>query len=398
MAKNIYQRNITTKSGEKRSLWYVILEAERGVDGKRRQRWHGGYKSLEHALAMRDEFKLQIINGTYVSRRKLSYEEWAQDFWIPSVRNRVKPSTLHGYEQDLRLYIYPRLGKVPLTSISAEGIDRLYRSLLIDGGARGKALSVATVCGVHSILSNSLEQAFDFGFINKNPATKVRAPKEKTRLKSAESCWSIPELQLFLKEIEGDPLEMILRLAVMTGMRRGEILGLRWRDVDFDNSRISVCSSIIHVRNQVVVSTPKSNRARSIQLDEETLDRLRVFRMDQQAWGEQPEDDGFAADLVFREPNGKRFVPAQVTARFNKLLSEIPVRRIRFHDLRHTHASLCVAMGIPINVVQQRLGHARPETTLNLYAHVLPGTQNEAARLFAQRLSSPSTPSLWSGP
>ena len=390
MPTNIHKRVIIHKSGEEVTLWYVILEMPRLNDGKRKQVWHGGYKSLEHAEAMRDEFKEQMRRETYVYKRKLTLQQWCENYWFPSIKNRLKPSTLHGYQQDLRLYVYPEFCSIQLTSITAERIDRLYQNLIRQGGYNSRPLSRATVRGVHVILRACLEEALDLGYIRKNPADKTHPPTRKEAMQSTYSCWSIKEIQTFLDGIRGSSIEMILRLAVFTGMRRGEILGLRWRDVNFTNSRISVSNSIIQVNGEVVQSTPKSNRSRTVDIDHDLNERLWLLKMDQETWAPNAEDDEFPQDLVFRDVNGKRHVPTRVSNQFNKIVRDLSLPKIRFHDLRHTHASHCLAMGIPVNVVQERLGHANPETTLKLYAHVLPGSQSEAAIKFSEALQTHS--------
>ena len=387
MPVNIHKRVITHKTGDSTTLWYAILELPRGSDGKRKQIWHGGYRSLEHAEAMRDEFKEQIRNGTYVYRRRMTFRSWCEQYWLPSVETRIKPSTLHGYRQELRLYVYPQLESCLLISLTPEIIDHLYQQLLKNGGHNGRALSPATVRGVHFLLNSCLRDAIDLGYLTKNPTERAHPPIVKYGLRSTNSCWTISELQVCLDGIRGNPIEMVIRLAIMTGMRRGEVLGLRWRDVNFETSRVSVCNSIIEVDGNIISSTPKSNRSRTIDIDQETMERLLLFKMETDAWAAQPTDDGFPHDLVFRDSNGDRYVPTRVSNLFNKAVQLLPIPRIRFHDLRHTHASHCLAIGIPINVVQERLGHAKPETTLRLYAHVLPGSQSQAAKAFAHLIS-----------
>ena len=165
----------------------------------------------------------------------------------------------------------------------------------------------------------------------------------------------------------------------MTGMRRGEILGLRWQDVDLDRARLSVRQALVAVGYDVIRSTPKSHSARVIDLDAETVTRLRAHRARQdeerRQWGTDYQDQ----DLVVAKENGEPIHPHTFSQSFERLVAKAAVRTIRLHDLRHTHATLALKAGVPVKVISERLGHESPAFTLKQYAHVIPGMQAEAA-------------------
>lgn len=170
----------------------------------------------------------------------------------------------------------------------------------------------------------------------------------------------------------------------MTGMRRGEILGLRWSDVDLEGARISVRHAIVTVAYAVLESTPKSHQARVIDLDPETAGMLREHRRRQQVERDQWGSDYSNNDLVVAKENGEPLHPQSFSQAFERLVKRAGLRRIRLHDLRHTHATIAVKAGVPVKVISERLGHESPAFTLKQYAHVMPGMQAEAAAQIAE--------------
>ena len=168
----------------------------------------------------------------------------------------------------------------------------------------------------------------------------------------------------------------------MTGMRRGEVLGLRWRDVDLDTSRIAVRNAIVSVAYEVLESSPKSHQARVIDLDPETTALLQRYREQQQREREELGVD-YDLDLVSCTEDGDPIHPQSFSQAFATAIERAGLRRIRLHDLRHTHATIAVKAGVPVKVISERLGHESPAFTLKQYAHVVPGMQAEAAELIA---------------
>jgi integrase len=175
----------------------------------------------------------------------------------------------------------------------------------------------------------------------------------------------------------------------MTGMRRGEILGLRWSDLDLDAARLSVRHAVVAVGYEVVESTPKSQKARVIDLDAETIAQLRAHRQRQDEeraeWGADYQD----RDLVVAKENGEPIHPHTFSQSFERLIAKAGLRPIRLHDLRHTHATLALEAGVPVKVISERLGHESPAFTLKQYAHVIPGMQAEAAAQVAAMVDGP---------
>ena len=180
----------------------------------------------------------------------------------------------------------------------------------------------------------------------------------------------------------------------MTGMRRGEVLGLRWADIDLDAARLSIRQALVAVGYEVIESTPKSHSARVVDLDAATVELLRRHRTTQveerREWGADYQD----ANLVVAKENGEPIHPHTFSQSFERIIANAGLRRIRLHDLRHTHASLALKAGVPVKVVSERLGHESPAFTLKQYAHVLPGMQAEAAAHVAELVASRPAPDV----
>jgi integrase len=203
------------------------------------------------------------------------------------------------------------------------------------------------------------------------------------------SSWTADELAAFLAAVASELLSAIWRLSAMTGMRRGEILGLRWTDIELDAARLSVRHAVVAVGYEMVESTPKSHRARVIDLDAGTVAQLRAHRQRQDEeraeWGADYED----RDLVVAKENGEPIHPHTFSQSFERLIAKAGLRPIRLHDLRHTHATLALKAGVPVKVISERLGHESPAFTLKQYAHVIPGMQAEAAAPVAAMIDGP---------
>lgn len=384
MQGHIRKRVHTTKTGRQTTNWYVVIELARDVSGKRRQKWHGGYKTRREAEAARAKIVNEFNTGTYVEPNAITISEWMMHHWLPSIQGRVKPSTFDSYRRNVTLHVLPSLGSRQLRELTPPMLNRLYTDLLAEGHMKkAGGLSAKTVRYIHTIIHKSLADAVDTGLIATNVATRAKPPRPRARLANEISFWEPHELRTFLDAIRGHRLEAAWHVATMTGMRRGEVLGLRWKDVDFDNARISVRQALISVAYEVIASTPKNHHARVIDLDEGTTGQLRAHRIRQRAerdeWGESYQD----SDLVFCKEDGSPIHPHSFSHAFERLVARVNIPTIRLHDLRHTHASIALKAGIAVKVISERLGHENPSFTMKQYAHVIPGMQAEAAAAIA---------------
>ncbi len=240
---------------------------------------------------------------------------------------------------------------------------------------------------VHIAISKLLADALDHGLVNRNVAANARPPKPRKVGSKEIRFWTPDELSKFLASVRHDRWYALWHLAAMTGMRRGELLGLRWADVDLTARRVSVRQALISVAYELTLTTPKSHSARVIDIDPETVEVLRRHRDLQQS---DFDDAGVAikeSDLVFGKDDGATIHPDIVRQMFDRRVARSGLRRIRFHDLRDTQATIGLRAGVPVKVMSERLGHSTPAFTLQQYAHVIPCMQAEAAEAIARIVS-----------
>jgi integrase len=311
-------------------------------------------------------------------------EEWAAGL-------RLAPSTVASYRKNIRLHLIPRIGSVPLAALTTERIDRLYRELERGGRAdhrKGEPLSPRTVRYVHTILSAALAAAVRTRRLARNPAAVASPPTARQAKAPEMHPWTAAQLGAFLgwarEHAENHPLWHVL---AHTGMRRGEALALRWRDADLEAGTLRVRRSAGMVRTagegaSVTEGDTKSGKPRLIDLDDATAAVLRARRRERGALALQlARDDA----LIFGDLEGQLRNPEHVSRQFARDITRCgSVPPVRLHDLRHTHATILLTAREPVHVVSQRLGHASAVVTMTVYAHVLPGSQREAANLFAR--------------
>jgi integrase len=329
-----------------------------------------------------------VNTGSYVIPGRTTLAEWIRDSWLPMTEPRVKPTTFHSYRQNLELHVIPVLGQQRLQQLTPPILTGLY-GRLAQASENRKGLSAKTISYIHSTLHKVLADAVDAGLLVKNVAATAKPPRPTRRGTGGIQAWEPDELARFLQAVHGTRLEAIWRLSAMTGMRRGEVLGLRWCDVDLDRARLSVRQALVAVGYEVIHSTPKSHGARVIDLDAETVNQLRAHRRRQgeerAEWGVDYQDQ----DLVVAKENGEPIHPHTFSQAFERLIEKHGLRKIRLHDLRHTHATLALKAGVPVKVISERLGHESPAFTLKQYAHVIPGMQAEAAAQVAAMIDGP---------
>lgn len=365
---------------EREGRWYAV--AYEGLDpltGADRRRWH---RAPDRAAA-------QLLVAELASRPRrgplgLTLARYLRTRWLPARQARLKPTTHFRYRAMVESYILPHLGRVPLGQLNARHLERLYASLLDHGAVDGGALAAKTVLNVHQILRKALGDAMRAGLIVRNVALSVDPPRGSAA--SEQRCWDEAQLRWFLARARDYRLYPALWLAAATGMRRGEVIALRWSDVDLADRRLAVRRSASCAGYAVHVTTNKTPTSRrSIDLDDQTVSVLEEWQARQRAkLGRTPE-------TVFTTTAGRPVHPQVLSQCFESVIAAAGLDRIRFHDLRHTHASLLLKARVPLKVVSERLGHSSPAFTMVVYQHVLPGMQRDAADLFG-RLVRPTRP------
>lgn len=365
------------------NAWYVVVDLPRDpISGKRKQKWHSGFRTKRDADRALTEILSRLDQGTYVEPTKQTLSSYLDD-WLAATKPTLRASTYATYASIVETQIKPRVGSLPLPSITATRLNAMYGELLASGRRDGKGgLSPATVRYVHAVIRKALADAVRRNQLTRNVADAADAPRQaRTQIRT----WSARELRAFLSHVEGDRLYAAYVVAGTTGMRRGEVLGLKWQDIDLDKARVSIVRSLTVVGGyEVHFSEPKTARGRRmIALDPSTIAALREHRerqmLERSLMGEAYVDD----DLAFCREDGTPLHPDAFSDAFWRHAKAARLPRIRFHDLRHTHATLALAAGVHPKVVSERLGHASITITLDTYSHAIPAMQETAAALVA---------------
>lgn len=307
--------------------------------------------------------------------------------WLELQRTQLQPSTLRQYTGTANRYLIPHLGDRLVTEITHRDISSFYRRLLLGGGVRGKPLALATVQRVAAMTHKVFEDAVRDDLIDTNPCDKALLPRIDPNATPRElQVWTTEQLATFLEHQRQRRLWPLWVVAAGTGMRRGELLGLRWRDVDVAANTVHVRRSLSLIAGVPQLKVPKSNRSRSLRVGPAVLHAFEVRRhqqvRDAEGIDRPAQDESATWDLVFTEPDGGMIVPQKATDTFREAVREAPVPVLRLHDLRHSHATWMLQAGVSAKVVSARLGHASVKTTLDLYAEVLPAMDQDAADRF----------------
>lgn len=370
------------KRGSTWTAYFYVL----GENGERKQRSKGGFHTKAEAQAHVREALHTVQIGDYVERSPLTVSEYLQQKWLPIVKNSLRPSTFDSYQRMLRLHVIPRLGRLHLQNLSVKHLDELYTYLLREGRHAGPGgLSPKTVRYIHNTLHKAFKDAERKGLVAKNVAAMADPPKQRQSGSKEMKTWTPEELRTFLAALAGHRLEAAYILAATTGMRRGEVLGVRWSDFDIGRRRIAVRQTVLGINYKVSFGTPKTARGRrSIALDDATVAAL-VAHRERQAAERATVADGYQDhDLIFAKLDGSPINPDYFSQCFDRTVAKLPITRIRLHDLRHTHATIGLVVGIPPKVMSDRLGHATVAFTMDVYMHAIPRLESEAANQMAE--------------
>jgi integrase len=372
--------------------WAVVVEVGRDPNtGKRVRKWHSGYRTKRDAERARIEILSRLDHGTYVSPDRRTVGSYLEGDWLPAVKARLKASTWDSYSRNIRLHISPELGPIPLQALTATRLNELYASLTSEGRRDGNGgLAPKTVRYLHGIIRKALADAIRWNLLQRNVADQADPPTIRSTAPEMTT-WTADELARFLDFVSDDRLYAAWVVAATTGLRRGEVLGLRWMDIDLDASRLSVQQTLVSVAYETRFSVPKTAQSRrSVSLDATTVAALRAHRKRQleerMSWGQAYQDSG----LVVTREDGTLVHPDRFTQMFDKHVKHSGLPRIRLHDLRHTHATLALAAGVHPKVVSERLGHATVAFTLDVYSHTVRALQEEAADRVAALIFKPT--------
>ena len=361
--------------------WQWVLEYSRDSTGHRLQTSKAGFPTKAAAQTALQQAVHTFMTDVNVTT--LTVGEYLEA-WLTG-KHALKPKTVSLYRDFTTNYLVPNLGEIRLLQLRAHHLDRMYSNITL--GRRGRPLSPATIRRVHAVLRSALNTAVKRRLIPYSPAEQVElAPENPKRPKP----WTATQCQTFLRDVAADRLANLYDLILVTGMRRGEAIGLRWEDVDLEGQCLFVVQQITEVHGRAVVGTPKTKRGtRLVPIDNGTVAMLRRHRemqdVERTAWGPAWNDAG----LVFTREDGRTLRPEYATRHFQALAEAAGLPPIRLHDLRHTNASLALQAGVDMKVVSERLGHSQMSITADLYTHVNRGLGRVAAEQIAGVLRTP---------
>ena len=362
---------------------------------ERRRETKAGFATRKECVAAMNKLLVAVEEHSYTAPTKASVKQYLTKEWLPAVKATIRPSTYNSYVQHVECHIVPHIGTVKLQKLSGSQVNALYAKLAENGKKDAKTgPSAMTIHHVHACLHKACKDAVRWGRIGRNPLDAADPPRKKGDGTKEMQTWTKEQLGAFLKSIADERLSPLWHTIAMTGMRRGEAIGLRWSDVDLEAGRLAVRRALIPSGREVIVSEPKTAKGRRvIALDPGTVEVLKAQATrqldEQREWDEAWVETG----VVFTAENGAALDPESVSRYWRQAVKKAMLPKIRLHDLRHTHATLALQAGVHPKVVSERLGHATVSITLDTYSHAIPAMQEEAAALIAGLVFAEAQPS-----
>lgn len=341
------------------------------VDGRQRSIYGKTQKEVRQKLT---QIMTEIDGGAYIDPTDMTVSRWL-DVWLKDYCRDKKPTTLNQYKWAADAYIRPRAGSVQLPKLSKINVQRIVNDMLDEG------LAGSTANTIRMVLSSAMQTAVDLGMVRSNPCAGIRIKREKQSTMAIVDRDVLPQ---FIAEAYKTPHGDILAFAIMTGLRAGELRGLRWSDIDMDSGRITVARQLAYVGGKYIIQTPKSAKERMFPLPAAALEILKKHRIAQQEdrmrCGARWIETDISRDLVFRMPDGSHYKVRALNYAVKKAGAAVGITDMSPHDLRHSFAVSAIRSGMDIKTVQHVLGHSSASITLDIYAHYTEDMGREAAR------------------
>ena len=344
-----------------------------------RQQTKGGFGTKAEASKFINQTLQALAVGEYAEPNKMTLDEYLVHRWMPLRAISLRPSTLNMYEVNIRVHVAPSIGRVKIQQLTPDHLDGFYTKLVKQG------LSPKTVRNIHVMLHKALKDAVRKNIIPRNVADAADPPKLNKADKPPMKVWEPADLHRFFEGMKDHRLYAAYLLAATTGMRRGEVIGLRWQDVNFDQRYLEIFQTVLTVSYEITYGKPKTARGqRKVTLDPETIVALREHqarqRVERKAHGSSYIDN----DLVFARDNGEPIHPDYFSQTFDRTVLRLGLPKVRLHDLRHTHATLGLASGVSIKAMSDRLGHATTAFTMDVYTRTIDSQSRRAADQIAE--------------
>lgn len=354
--------------------WYIILDVT-DEDGKRKRKWFSGYKSKREAEKALPDLIKEIEGGAHAAKSTTMGSFMTQ--WLEDKKPAIRYNTWKKYDWLIRIHIVPSLGKHALDKLKPAHLQAFYAKLSTDAD-----LSARSILHTHRLLYLALSTAVKWGLVTRNIAMAVEPPKPE---RFEPNVWTMEQAMAFLEYTNANEPRyyVVYSLAIMTGMRKTEITGLKWSDIDWEHGVVTVQRSLDYVHKEPIVKEVKTaGGRRNVTLPSLVLEALAHQRQLQEKDRQTFKSVYRVDDWVCTNELGYPMSPYSVTTSWYRALEAANAPRIRFHDLRHTHASLLLSQGVHPKIVSERLGHSNIQITLDTYSHLLPNVQAEASAAF----------------
>jgi integrase len=356
--------------------WAIVLEVRNPETGKRKRKWHsfkGGKREAQIECA---RLIADLDSGAYLEPSKTTVSAFL-DHWLNHIRSQISPRSFERYSEIIAKNIKPAIGAVILAKLRPAQISAAYDKALSGGRRDGTGgLSPATVVYMHRLIKQALAHAVRWQLLARNPADAVDPPKIE---RATMTTYDMTQTAELLGSIQGSRIAIPVMLGILCGLRRGEIAALRWKYVNLRSSQMSIVQSAEQTKAGIRYKEPKSGKARTVALSASVVAELRRHKVQQAEellrLGIRQSEDGF----VYAREDGQPIQPRSISQAWREKLATLTLPRIRFHDLRHAHATHLLGSGIHPKIASERLGHSKVGITLDLYSHVLPGMQEDAA-------------------
>ena len=370
---------ITTGSirERKHKVWQITIELPKDpITGKRNRKYRtveGNKKEAERAM---HEFITELEKGYYVANSNISITEWVNTWLEVYIIPNVSPTTLSRYQGMIKRYINPVIGHIPVQQLTTLAVQSWVNGLKISPSS-GKEMSAATIKHAYHVLKGAMDKAVLAGIIYRSPCTGMMLPKGQ---KKQAVIYDEKQIRQLLDAAAGTEMELVIDMELCLGVRRGELLGLEWGDIDWEHNQVKIIRNRVVVDGKSVVKEPKTaTSVRTLDVPLPLMQKLRKHKMQCMSNKLRLGKAYTATNYIIVHPDGKPIYPEYLSQMLTKLQERAGLPKCRFHDLRHLCASIMLLQGINVKVAQERLGHKDIATTMNIYSHVLPSSAKEAA-------------------
>lgn len=363
---------------EKNGTYWFVVSAGKDETGKRRQIKRRGFRTEKEAMREMRKILQQIDENTYIKRNKVKYVDFLEGEWLDSKALKLKHVTLNTYKNNIKNHISPYFKNNDISKITTQMIEKFYTYLSVE-----KGLAERTILDIHKVIKSSYKTAVKRRYVGSNPVVDAEVPKVPRK---EMLVWDLSEATRFLDKTHESKLYIAFLLALTTGMRQSEILGLRWKDINWEEGALNVRQTLSHDGKKLIKETKTKSSSRTISLTEKAINELKLHKKKMLKEKFSMGEDYTDMDLVVCTKHGTPVNPRNLLREFYRLMKKAKVSKIRFHDLRHTVATLMLSQGINPKIVKEILGHSDIRVTLDTYSHVLPSVHKETAKQYGEML------------